>query len=66
MQFSMQLLTPTQVAGMLGVTKILLDKWRCKKTGPSYIKINSGLVRYDKSVVESFIKNRVTEVNNND
>ncbi len=48
------LLTSPQTAKLLGVKNQTLAVWRHKGTGPSYIKIGSG-VRYKLSAIYEFI-----------
>ncbi len=56
-----KLLTPKQVAETLCVTPHTLAVWRCEKRyGLAYIKTGR-LVRYRKSDVEAFIKNRLNQ-----
>lgn len=41
-----QNLTPAEVAARLGVAQGTLANWRSLGTGPGYIKLNGGRVRY--------------------
>ena len=43
---ALQLLNTEQAADLLGVNDIIMQTWRRKGTGPSYIRINSKCVRY--------------------
>ncbi|MHA6695598.1 helix-turn-helix transcriptional regulator [Homoserinimonas sp. A520] len=44
-------LTPEAFAEMLDVSTSTLSSWRYKGTGPAYLKITGGLVRYDRETV---------------
>ena len=48
------MLTPTDVAELLGVTVQTLANWRVKKVGPPWIKL-VGAVRYDESDLRDWI-----------
>jgi excisionase family DNA binding protein len=53
------LLTPTETAALLGMSKGTLEVWRCTKRYPlDFIKIG-GRVRYRLSDVQKFIESRV-------
>lgn len=47
-------LRPDELADRWSVATKTLAKWRCEGTGPSYIKLSSGIVRYPVSQVEAF------------
>ncbi len=49
---SAELLVPSQVARILGVTINTLAMWRHRNQGPDYLKIG-GRVRYDASDVDA-------------
>jgi excisionase family DNA binding protein len=51
-----RLLTPREVAQLLGVKVDTLRIWRARNCGPSYCKLGR-LCRYQSSAVESFVKN---------
>lgn len=39
-------LTPTELAERLGLAKSTLANWRCAGTGPAYVRVAGGVVRY--------------------
>jgi predicted DNA-binding transcriptional regulator AlpA len=46
------ILTPEECAGLLSVSTSTLSSWRFKGgVGPAYLKLTSGLVRYDRQTV---------------
>ncbi|MDA3922619.1 MAG: helix-turn-helix domain-containing protein [Salinisphaera sp.] len=56
-----QLLTPAQVADMLGVTVHTLAVWRCTKRYPlRFLKVGSR-VRYRQADIDAFIDSRIEE-----
>jgi hypothetical protein len=52
------LLTETETAMYLKVSKATLQQWRFKKIGPPYVKI-TGIVRYQTVELETYISNNV-------
>lgn len=57
----LNLLTPFDVAMLLGVTEGTLEVWRCTKRYPlNYIKIG-GRVRYRLEDVDAFVEARVVQ-----
>ncbi|BCL76449.1 hypothetical protein JHS3_21850 [Jeongeupia sp. HS-3] len=54
------LFTPTAAADAIGVTTSTLATWRCRGSGPAYIKRN-GKVFYRRADVAAFIASRTTE-----
>ncbi|MCK4869975.1 MAG: helix-turn-helix domain-containing protein [Gammaproteobacteria bacterium] len=56
------LLTPTEVASLLGIKAETLQIWRCThRYNFPYVKIG-GLVRYKLSDVENFIQDRTVQL----
>ncbi len=49
------LLTPAELADMLGNTVKTLAKWRWKRTGPPFVKAGKA-VMYDKAAVQEWLK----------
>lgn len=47
-------LRPEELAIRWSVATKTLAKWRCEGTGPRYIKLTNGLVRYAVAEVEAF------------
>lgn len=47
-------LRPEELAQRWGVATKTLAKWRSEGTGPLYIKLSTGLVRYSIADVEAF------------
>lgn len=56
-----ELLDANQVAEMLGIKTKTLAEWRRLNKGIPYIKIG-GRVRYDREVVNQFIKNSEVKI----
>lgn len=51
-----KLLTPIQVADMIGVTEWCLRNWRHKgNKGPKFIKLGERFVRYRQSDVDAWL-----------
>lgn len=48
------LLTPKQAGSYLGIPVPTLAGWRCRKLGPTYVKVG-GHVRYRKADLDSYI-----------
>jgi excisionase family DNA binding protein len=53
-----QLLTPPQVAELLGVPERTLDQWAWLRTGPAFVKIGR-YRRYRPDDIEAFLKARI-------
>ena len=47
-------LRPDELATRWGVAIKTLAKWRCDASGPLYIKLSNGIVRYPLAEVEAF------------
>ena len=57
-QAGVQLLSPKAAANFLGISRNLLDNWRYRNIGPSYIKFPGGKlgpVRYREDVLVAFV-----------
>jgi hypothetical protein len=57
------LLTPQQVADMLGVKTDTLEAWRGKRVGPAWVKLGDSKrspVRYSQKVIDDYLKARTT------
>ncbi len=50
-----RLLTPKEAAEFLGVPESTLAQWRSQGRGPLYVKLESRLVRYRATDLESYI-----------
>ena len=46
------------VAGLLKISEQTLMKWRLKKEGPPYVRLDSGMIRYPKQGVIDYLKGR--------
>jgi excisionase family DNA binding protein len=55
------LLTPKQVAELLGLPEGTLAQWRSQRRGPLYIKLGGRLVRYRASDVEEWVARQTVE-----
>lgn len=51
---SRKFLRPEELAIRWSVATKTLAKWRCDGTGPTYVKLSNGLVRYPMAVIEEF------------
>lgn len=51
----MQLLTRSEAAKMLGVTKSTLNQWSTKKIGPPMVKLSGKLVMYDEAELIAWV-----------
>lgn len=63
MTIKTDLLTPQQVADMLGVKTDTLEAWRGKRVGPAWVKLGDSKrspVRYSRQAIESYLKERTT------
>ncbi len=49
------LLSPDQVAGILGVNTKTLTRWRGKQFGPRAIRLTQRIIRYRRSEVDDWI-----------
>lgn len=47
-------LRPDELAIRWSVATKTLAKWRCAGTGPNFIKLSNGIVRYPVSEIEAF------------
>lgn len=54
----MKLLNSTEVAEMLGVSKMTLKRWRNNDEGPAFIKMSRSNIRYKQEDVEQFIEDK--------
>lgn len=53
------LLTTTDAAEFLGVSRRTLEGWRVKGGGPRFVSVSRGMVRYRRTDLESWIEGRV-------
>lgn len=56
-----KLLTPGDVAEMLGVTERTLQDWRLKKQGPKAVFLSARTIRYRLDEVKRWIDERAQE-----
>jgi predicted DNA-binding transcriptional regulator AlpA len=54
-----RLLTPQEVADMLGLTERTLERWRITGEGPRYSKLSRSTVRYLREDVATFVADRL-------
>ena len=52
------LLSPSEVADLLGVPVKTLEQWRWKGTGPRFLRLPSRAVRYDAAELENWLDSR--------
>lgn len=58
--FGPPMLTPSQLAGALGVTTKTLERWRMTGDGPPFVRVSRKVIRYRQPDVEAFLAGRVT------
>jgi hypothetical protein len=58
---ALQLLNTEQAADLLGVNDIIMQTWRRKGTGPSYVRINNKCVRYRLGDLAAFQDAHIVE-----
>lgn len=58
-----KLLTPAEVADIIGVDPQLLADWRHRKVGPPFLKLGHRTVRYDAKAVERWFRAHTTHTN---
>lgn len=51
-------LSTSQVASLLGVTKWTLAGMRVKRSGPPFVMLRRGIVRYSSQALQSFLRMR--------
>jgi predicted DNA-binding transcriptional regulator AlpA len=54
-----EMLTTQQVADILGVTRWTLAYWRAQRTGPPFMLITRGCVRYQRAALETWLRAHV-------
>jgi hypothetical protein len=50
------LLKPDQAAQALTVSEVTLRRWRQRKTGPAFIKLSRGIIRYTMAEIQQYLK----------
>lgn len=56
----LELLTPQEVAALLGVSLDTVSQWRFRRTGPPFIRVGNRFVRYVRADVDAWLaKHRV-------
>ncbi len=53
------LLTPAEVAGRLGCTPKVIERWRGTGDGPRFVRLSRKTIRYRAEDVEAFVAARV-------
>ncbi len=56
---ALQLLKPSHVAAMLGVSERTLERWRMTGDGPAYLSLTRNTVRYRSDELARFLRERV-------
>ena len=56
-----KLLTPAEVAELIGCTAGNLARWRKRRQGPPYVVLTSRLVRYREADVQAWLASRVVD-----
>jgi len=52
------LLTPEQVAEILGVKPTTVQTWRARRVGPPYIRVGHRTVRYSAAALQEWLESR--------
>lgn len=55
-----ELLSTPQAAAYLCLSKITLERWRWKRTGPPFCKLGF-LIRYDRADLDAFVERSLIE-----
>lgn len=55
-----ELMRQDEVAKLLNVSPRVLEAWRCRGGGPTFVKISVRCVRYRRDDVERFIADHLT------
>lgn len=56
------LLSEAQAAKFLGYSRSSLNQWRVKGKGPEFVKLDTGTVRYRKSVLVEWLEKHSVSV----
>lgn len=51
-----RVLTPSQVAKLLGVTERVLRKWRAEDFGPAFRRVGKKFIKYEEPVVLAWLE----------
>ncbi len=54
-----RLLTPDEVAEYLSCSVSSLDRWRAEGTGPNFVKVGGGSIRYPETEVAKYISEQL-------
>lgn len=57
-----RLLTPDQVAAIVGLSIETLAQWRSQRRGIPFVKISRNVVRYRQADVDTWIQRRIVPV----
>ena len=57
LRLDLNLITEEQLAGAIGVTTQTLTEWRCKKQGPTYVKLGR-TVFYDINDIKTWCQHK--------
>jgi len=57
-----RLLTPEEVAEMLGLSIDTLAQWRSQRRGIPFVKLSRSIVRYQQRDLESWLEARIVRV----
>ena len=53
------LLNQRQTAALIGVSERTLECWRCRGSGPPFVKISRRAVRYRRKDIDQWVRERV-------
>lgn len=56
-----KLLSPQQVAAILGVTQRTLERWRITGEGPPFVRLSRSTIRYSEPAIAAFVVSRVRQ-----
>lgn len=61
--WSSNVLSPEQVARYLSVSPETLKRWRKRKFGPRFVRINRRVIRYHRADVDNFLDRQTVSTN---
>ena len=56
-----EMLTERQAAALIGVAAPTLNRWRCKRIGPAFVRVSARCIRYNVADVKAWLEARRVE-----
>lgn len=56
------LLNEREVAKMLGISPATLNRWRCERVGPDFLRVSRRAIRYRRSDLDRWLEARHVSV----